>query len=173
MEKISVFAIPAIMTAFAFTVIFSRNDMHTAFTSGVIRGFKTAFELTPVMIILMSSIYMLNISGFTDTLGGILTPVLGKIGIPSEIVPLILLRPVSGSGATAMVNDILIKYGADSFAGRCACVLAGCTDTILYTVSVYFGAVNIKNTRHALPAAFATQIFAVIISCLAVRIFFS
>ena len=172
MEEISSYAIPIILLLFAIIVMVSKADMHSVFISGAIKGFKTAAELLPTMLILMSGIYMLNASGTVEIISRMLSPALGILGIPAEIVPLILVRPVSGSAATAMLNDIFSKYGADSFAGRCASVLAGCTDTILYTVSVYFAATKVKNTRHALPAAFLTQFFAVLISCLAVRYFF-
>lgn len=172
MERVSSCVIPVIMLIFALGVTVSGNDLHSEFVNGVKRGFKTALELTPSMIVLMASIYMLNSSGALETASRLLSPVLSFVGVPSEIVPLILIRPVSGSAATAVVSDILTKHGADSFAGRCASVLAGCTDTILYTVSVYFGAAHQKNTRHAIPAAFITQFFAIFVSCLAVRLYF-
>ncbi len=172
MEKLTSYAIPLILLAFSLITLFSKSDMNSVFLSGAKEGLKTAAGLTPSMIILMSSVYMLNASGAVEVLSHIMSPLLSFMGIPVEIVPLILVRPVSGSAATAMLSDIFSKYGAQSFAGRCASVLAGCTDTILYTVSVYFAAIKSKRTYHALPAAFITQIFALFISCLAVRFFF-
>ena len=172
MERISTCVIPVIMLVFALFVTASKKDLHSEFIKGVRRGFITAVELTPSMLVLMASIYMLNASGALEAASRILSPVLSFLGVPSELIPLILIRPISGSAATAVVSDILSTHGADSFAGRCASVLAGCTDTILYTVSVYFGAAQLKNTRHAIPAAFIPQTFAIFISCLAVRIYF-
>lgn len=172
MEKISEYAIPVLMLVFALIVVVSKRDMNSVFADGAMQGLKTAAKLLPTMIILMACVSMLNASDAVEKLTEAISPALSFVGIPVEIVPLVVVRPISGSAATAMLSDIFTKYGAESTAGRCASVLAGCTDTILYTVSVYFGAVKIKNTRHALPAAFLTQLFALLISCIAVRIFF-
>lgn len=172
MERIGEYAVPLLMLAFALIVIISKRDMNSVFVKGAIGGLKTAAELTPTMIILMVCIQMLNACGVLERLTDLLSPAFAFLGIPPEIVPLVLVRPISGSAATAMLSDIFAKYGAQSFVGRCASVLAGCTDTILYTVAVYFGAIKVKSTRHALPSAFLTQFFALFVSCFVVRIFF-
>ena len=172
MEKLSSYIIPSVFFAFAIITFFSKKDMYEVFISGAREGAKTAVNLIFPMIILMCSISMFNAGGAVAVAEKFLSPLLNFFKIPTEIVPLILVRPVSGSAATAMLNDIFSQYGASSFAGRCASVLAGCTDTIIYTVSVYFSAAKIKKTRHTLPCAFITLFFAVIISCLTVNIFF-
>lgn len=172
MEKISSYAIPVLMLLFACSVLLSKSDLHSSFVMGASQGFKTALSLTPTMIILMSSIHMLNASGAVQAITKTVSPLFSFLGIPAEIVSLIIVRPISGSAATAMLSEIFTQYGAESFAGRCASVLAGCTDTILYTVSVYFTSIKSKKTYHALPAAFITQIFAVLVSCICVRLLF-
>lgn len=172
MEQFASWIIPAIFLAFSIAILISKKDMHTVFLSGAKEGIKTASSLAPHMIILMCAISMLNVSGAVETVGKILSPVLNTIGIPEEMVPLLVVRPVSGSAATAMLEDIFSRYGASSFAGRCASVLAGSTDTIIYTVSVYFSAAGIQKTRYALPCAFITLFFAAILSCLTVKIIF-
>ena len=153
-------------------VLLSGSDMHTVFVSGAKEGLKTAASLAIHMIILMCAISMLNASGAVEMVGKLFSPILKAIGIPEEIVPLLVVRPVSGSAATAMLEDIFSKHGASSFAGRCASVLAGSTDTIIYTVSVYFSAAGKQKTRHALPCAFITLFFAAVLSCLTVKIIF-
>ncbi|MBQ9922760.1 MAG: spore maturation protein [Clostridia bacterium] len=172
MDKFTSWIIPAIFLAFSLTVLVSKNEMHTAFVSGAKDGLKTAASLTLHMIILMCAISMLNASGAVEMVGRLLSPVLKAVGIPEEIVPLLVVRPVSGSAATAMLEDIFSRYGASSFAGRCASVLAGSTDTIIYTVSVYFSAAGIQKTRHTIPCAFITLFFAAVLSCLTVKIIF-
>lgn len=172
MEKLTSAIIPAIFLAFSLTVLLSKNDMHTVFLSGAKEGIKTAANLSFHMIILMCAISMLNASGAVEVAGKLLSPFIKSVGIPEETVPLLVVRPVSGSAATAMLSDIFSKYGASSFAGRCASVLAGSTDTIIYTVSVYFSASGIQKTRHTLPCAFITLFFAAVLSCLIVKIIF-
>ncbi|MBQ9941256.1 MAG: spore maturation protein [Clostridia bacterium] len=172
MEKISSLIIPFVLCIFALITILSKKDMYSVFINGAKEGAKTALNLIYPMIILMSAIYMLNASGATSAIGSALSPILNLIGIPEEIVPLILVRPISGSAATAILNDIFFQYGASSFAGRCASVIAGCTDTVIYTVSIYFAAAKLYKTRHTILCASLTQFFAIIISCIAVKILF-
>lgn len=171
-DKLTPLILPAIFLVFSFVVMLSKNDMHTVFVNGAKEGAMTAIKLTFHMIILMCTLSMLNASGATETLEKMLSPLIKAVGIPEEIVPLLVVRPISGSAATAMLQDIFSNYGASSFAGRCASVLAGSTDTVIYTVSVYFAAAGIQKTRHTLPCAFITLIFAAVLSCLTVKIIF-
>ena len=171
-NTLSSLLIPFIFLTFSLITLFSSSDMHTAFVSGAKEGIKTAAGLSIHMIILMCAVSMLNASGAVEIAGRVLSPLIKAVGIPEEIISLLIVRPVSGSAATAMLEDIFSSYGASSFAGRCASVLAGSTDTIIYTISVYSSASGIQKTRHALPCAFITLFFAAVMSCLVVRIIF-
>lgn len=94
------------------------------------------------------------------------------LGIPADVLPLALIKPVSGSGATALLTQIFAKDGPDSFAGRVASVMAGSTETTFYCIAVYYGAVQIKKTRHTIPAALFADLTAFFVAGLAVRLFF-
>lgn len=113
----------------------------------------TLLRVLPALAAMLGAITLLRGCGALDALGNWLSPVFEKIGIPSELTPLILLRPFSGSASLALLGDTLTRYGADSFVGRAASVCVGSTETIFYTLALYCGSVGISKTRHALPAA--------------------
>ena len=96
---------------------------------------------------------MLEASGFFELVTGAISPVCVSAGVPPQIVPLPLMRPVTGSGSLAVLGGVLEKYGADSLIGKTASVLAGSTETTFYAITVYYGAVGIKKTGHTIPAA--------------------
>lgn len=114
---------------------------------------------------------MLRASGALDALCELLRPLLSRIGIPSETVPLMLIRPLSGSGALAVGSDIIKSNGADSFIGRCAAVMLGSSETTFYVIAVYFGAAGIKKSRHAIPSALIADIVGFMASVFCVRLF--
>ena len=116
---------------------------------------------------------MLRASGALDALALRLTPVLTALGIPPETAPLLLIRPISGSGALAVGSELMAAYGADSAIGRVAAVMLGSTETTFYTVAVYFGAAGVKKSRYAISAALAADLTAFLTAALAVKLFFS
>ena len=172
MSAISKLIVPLVLALTGLGMFFSKKDLFSEFTSGAGEGMKTAVGLLPTLIALISAIAMFNSSGAAEALAEFLAPIGSKIGIPSEIIPLILVRPLSGGASTALIADIFEKYGADSFAGRCASVIAGSSDTLLYIISVYFGAVGVKKIRSTALIAFITASFCVIFAVLLCRIFF-
>lgn len=153
-------------------MLFSRKDLFSEFLKGAKEGLDTSVRLLPTLVGLLSAIYMFNASGAAGALASFLAPVGEKIGIPSEIVPLILVRPLSGGASTAIISDILNSSGPDSLAGRCASLIAGSSDTLLYVISVYFGAVGVKKTRGTLPVSTLTMVFCTFLACFLCRVFF-
>ena len=115
---------------------------------------------------------MLRASGALDALTALLAPALTVLGVPPETAPLLVIRPLSGSGALAAGGDIMRQYGPDSYIGRCAAVMLGCTETTFYTVAVYFGAAGIKRTRYTIPAALMADLAAYLAAAWSVRLFF-
>ena len=113
---------------------------------------------------------MLRASGALDALTRLLAPLFSLLGIPVETAPLMLLRPVSGSGALAVAGELIGEYGADSLIGRTAAVMLGSTETTFYVIAVYFGAVGIKKTRYAIPAALCADLTGFVASAFAVRL---
>lgn len=115
---------------------------------------------------------MFRASGAMDALAGVLAPLLRLLGIPPETAALLLVRPVSGSGALAVRERADAAYGADSYIGRVAAVMLGCTETTFYTIAVYFGAAGIRRTRYTVPAALTADLTGFIAAALSVRLFF-
>ena len=113
---------------------------------------------------------MFKASGALDLLTAFLRPLFSLLRLPDAVIPLALLRPISGSGAMVIFQDILQRYGPDSFAGRVASVMQGSTETTFYTIAVYYGATKVIRTRHTLPSALTADIVGFIMSAAAVRI---
>ena len=115
---------------------------------------------------------MLRASGAFEALAAALGPVLGRLGIPAETLPLMLVRPFSGSAALGVGAELIQNYGPDSPVGRTAAVMLGGTETTFYTVAVYFGAAGVRRSRYALPAALTADFMGFLAAALAVRLFF-
>lgn len=144
-----------------------------AFISGCKDGMNSTVSIAPSLIGLITSVSMLKASGALDIFSSAISPFTNIIGIPAEVIPLAILRPISGSGSIALLNGIFSDIGVDSFAGRVASVMMSATETTFYTVTVYFGAVGIKNTRHTIPSALIADISGFFLSVLVVRMLFS
>lgn len=171
-ERAAALAIPAVLCIAALFMLFGKKDYFSLFTAGAKNGLSTAVSILPTLIALMIAINMLNASGILDALSGALSPIAERVGIPSEIIPLLVTRPVSGSASTAAYSALLERYGADSFPALCASVIMGSTDTMLYVICLYFSSVGIRKTRYAIPTAVAVMLFSVFFSCLICRLWF-
>lgn len=171
-ERISALAIPAVICIAAMLMLFGKKDYFSLFTAGAKEGLRTAASILPTLIALMIAINMLNASGILDAISNALSPLAERVGIPTEILPLLVTRPVSGGASTAAYSALLERYGADSFPALCASVIMGSTDTMLYVICLYFSSVGIRKTRYAIPTAVAVMIFSVFFSCLICRIWF-
>jgi spore maturation protein B len=171
MKLIGELAVPLIIVFVMFYALIRGTDVFSGMTLGAKDGLKTVVGIIPALITLLPCIYMLRASGAIDALCALLRPVLSHLGIPAETVPLMLLRPLSGSGALAVGSDIIKNSGADSFVGRCVAVMLGSTETTFYVIAVYFGAAGIKNSRHAIPAALIADFVGFVAAAFFVRLF--
>ena len=124
-----------------------------AFLDGATSGLRTAVRLCPTLTALLVAIGMLHASGAVQVISRWLSPVFDALGVPSELLPLLLTRPFSGSAATATYSSLLEQLGADSFAAACASVIMGSSDTAVYVITLYFSSVGVKRTRYALPVS--------------------
>ena len=158
MHAFSAATMPVILVGIILWALFYKIDVYDAFLCGAKNGLKSLFSILPALVGLIVAITMLRASGGLDFFARLLSPLTNLLKIPSEILPLAMLRPISGSGALATVGDILKECGPDSFAGRVASVIMGSTETTFYTLAVYFGSVKIKNSRHTVPAALLADI---------------
>ena len=163
------FIIPCVLAAVLLLGAVKRVNVFDTFVEGAREGIGTAVKILPALVALMTAVGMFRASGALELLTGALEPVLASIGIPPEVVPLAMLRPVTGSGAMALFDGILREHGADSFVGRVASVLQGSTETTFYTVAVYYGSVGIKRTRHTVPSAMTADVAGLLLSVLTVR----
>lgn len=172
MTDLTNWIIPIITVAVLVYAAFKRVDVFEAFCEGAADGLKTCADILPALVLLLVCIGMFRTSGAVDALTALLKPFCGMVGFPPEVVPLVILRPFSGSGAMAVYNEIAASVGADSFAERVAAVLIGSSETTFYTVAVYFSAVKVKKTRYAVPAALTADLTAWIVCGAAVFAFF-
>lgn len=171
MEQIGAVTVCA-MIALIVTLGFLRGlPVFDLFMQGAEKGLKTIVKLLPTLIGLITAISMFRASGLPEMLAEILKPVLSVFGIHPDLVPLILLRPVSGSGSLSYVTELYTRYGADSDIARTAAILASATETTFYAAAVYFGGRGFRSTRYAIPAALCGDCAAVILTMLAVHIF--
>lgn len=142
-----------------------------AFTEGAKNGLHTLLNISTTLVGLIFAINLLNASGLMDIICKFFAPVGELLGFPSEIIPMVLLRPVSGGGSTALLTNIFKEYGPDSFAGLVASVLAGSTETTFYATAVYFGSVKVTKIRHTLVAALIADFVAAVMAVVTVRMF--
>lgn len=145
--------IPLILICVSLFALYKKEDVYPCLLEGGQEGLKLILSIAPALVMLLTAVHMLRSSGAIDLLTKLLTPVFSPIGIPAETLPLMLIRPFSGSAALAVGADLIASYGADSLVGRTAAIMLGSTETTFYTISVYFGAAGIEKTRYAVPAA--------------------
>ncbi|WP_010681081.1 spore maturation protein [Acetivibrio cellulolyticus] len=158
----SSYAIPTIFLVILAAGMYKEIKVYDVFVEGAKEGISTVLRIIPPLVGLMVAIGVFRASGALDLIVFAVKPVTNLLRIPSETVPLVFLRPISGSASLALVSDLLKTYGPDSFIGRLASTLMGSTETIFYTLAVYFGSVGIKNIRFTLVAALVADLVSVI-----------
>lgn len=165
-----------VMPAFACVIVvfglIKRVPVFDIFLKGAKEGMQILYSIAPTIIGLVFAVDLLRSSGAIDAICNFIEPVADYLGFPKEIVPMVLLRPVSGSGSTAFLTSLYEQCGPDSFAGRVASVLAGSSETTFYAIAMYFGCIKVKKIRHTLFAAIIADITAAVMSVLTVRLYF-
>ena len=170
MKLLSALVIPVVMLLVCAMLTFSKKAGFDDFLLGTNEGIVTCVK--PTLIALLVAVSMLSASGFLDFAARLVSPLAVRLGIPADILPLVLTRPVSGSASSALLAELYHRCGADSFAARVASVIAASGDTVLYISAVYFGSVGIKKTRHTLLSALLTMIFCVFLSSVVCSLLF-
>ena len=145
--------IPLLMILTASVALAKKQDVYGALLEGGLEGLKMLLSIVPALVVLLTAVHMLRASGAVELLTKWLAPAARVVGIPAETLPLVLIRPISGSAALAVGADLMAVHGPDSLIGRTAAVMLGSTETTFYTISVYFGAAGVKKTRYTVPAA--------------------
>lgn len=167
-----IYVIPALIILILLAAVKNGTPAYHAFIDGAEEGLKTVVSILPALIAVLSAAAMLRESGALDAFARLLAPVTEFLHIPSEILPLALIRPLSGSGAIGLLTDTVKTYGADSRIARAACILCAATETTFYTVSVYFGRTRVKYTKKVLIAAIIGDFAGIICACHLSKIFF-
>lgn len=163
---ISAIAMPTIILIIIFYGIIEKNKVYDIFLDGAKEGVKIVYNIFPTLIGLFVAIGALRNSGVIDLIINSILPVIERINIPKEVMPLAILRPISGSASLAIATDIMKTYGVDSVVGKIASVIMGSTETTLYTIAIYTSCVKIKNTRGILIAALVGDIVGMLVSVL-------
>ena len=169
---VSSWLLPLLLAAVAVCGLGRRIDIYAALTRGAEEGLRTLLRIVPALVGLLTAVRMFRASGAMEQLTALLSPLLTLLGIPPETAPLLLIRPMSGSGALAVGTELMTRFGPDSYIGRVAAVMLGSTETTFYTIAVYFGSAGIHRSRHTVPAALIADLAGFAASALAVRLFF-
>jgi len=151
---------------------FKKQNVYSAFTTGVTDGVKTVASVFPSLFALFIAVSVFRASGLVDFLTHILSPICSFLKFPSELLPFALLRPISGSGSLALASDIFSSYGTDTYIGTLASVMMGSTETTFYTVAVYFAASRTTNIRYSLKCALMADVFSMALSVLVCSFYF-
>lgn len=170
--SISAWLIPCFILLVLIVSTWKRVPAYETFVEGGKEGVKMAFSLLPFLLGMIVSISILRSSGALEAFVNLISPILTFIGIPPEIIPLALVRPISGTAALGMTTELIATHGPDSFLGRLASTMQGSTDTTLYILTVYFGAIGIKKMRYALKVGLLADLVGIIASIIIVTIVF-
>lgn len=164
---ISDYAVPFLLVLIPLMGLIRRINVYAAFVDGAKEGFTTAVRIIPYLV----AIGIFRASGAMQILSTI-SPITGLIGMPSEILPMGIMRSLSGGAAEGMLSELMTTYGADSQIGRMASIAMGSTETTMYAVAVYFGAVSIKETRHTIPVGLIVDFTSLIAAVFICNLFF-
>jgi spore maturation protein B len=156
------FAPVTVISAVLIFAAIKKIKIFDSFVKGAQGGFECAVSTMMPLVALITSVAMLKASGAFDMLTCLISPVISFLGFPAQCVPLAVMKPISGSASTALLTSILKDYGADSETGRLAAAIAGSTETLFYTMAIYFGTIGVSDTRHAVFCALTADIAAVI-----------
>jgi spore maturation protein B len=168
-DLLAVFVIPVIIIGFPLYGLYRRVPVYEEFVTGAKEGFQVAVNIIPYLVAILFAVAMFRASGAMDFFVEALRPVLGPLGWPPEVLPMAITRPLTGSGSAGIMLDLINRYGEDSLIVKTAATMFGSTETTFYVIAVYFGAVNIKKTRHAVPAGLIADFSAMIAAVYVVR----
>ena len=170
---LSTFVLPLMIVGIPLYGLARRVPVYESFVEGGKEGFTLAVRIIPYLVAILFAVGMFRASGAMEALAAALGPVLGLIGFPPELLPMAIVRPLTGSGSAALVADLAQTYGVGDLRTRMGATMFGSTETTFYVIAVYFGAVGIKRTRHAVPAGLIADVSAMILAVWICRLLFA
>lgn len=172
LDWFSIAVIPLMLIIFIGMGYIKKVRVYEKFVEGAKEGFEVGVKIIPYLVAMLLAIAMFRASGAMDLLTYLLRPFTDLIGMPAEVLPMALMRPLSGSGSLGVMTELMKTHGVDSLIGFISSTMFGSTETTFYVVAVYFGAVNIRNTRYALPAGLIADTAGLIAATLICRAIF-
>ncbi len=166
----SAYILPIIFIALFCYSKYKKVNTYDTFVKGAKKSIPLVVDIFPYIATIMIAVALLRASGITAMLATALSPIFNALGIPTELIELVLLRPFTGSGSFALLNDVLVQYGPDSYISRCACVILGCSETIFYVTTVYLSQTKVKKLLYAIPVALICATFGAVLACLLCKI---
>ena len=170
---VSLLSIPFILAAFPLYAALRRVKVYEEFVDGAKEGFDVAIRIIPYLVAMLVAVGMFRAAGGIDMLSRVLAPVMNALGFPTDLLPMVLVRPLSGSGSLGFFTELVKQFGADSLIARMAGTIYGSTETTFYVLAVYFGSVAVKRTRHALLAGLTADAVSVVVAVIVCRIVFA
>ncbi|NEW06128.1 spore maturation protein [Paenibacillus sp. SYP-B3998] len=155
---LSAWAIPVMIVFIPLYAAYRKVPVYESFVEGAKEGFDTAIKIIPHLVGMMVAISVFRASGAMDIVLSWMRPLFESMGIPTEVLPLAILRPITGAGSLAFTTDLIEQFGPDSMIGRIASTVQGSTDTTLYVVTVYFGAIGIRKAGYALKVGLISDL---------------
>lgn len=172
MNMLSTILIPIIVLGIIMYGVYKKVDIYESFLEGAKEGLITTFHIFPSIIAMIFAVNVFLRSNVIDVVLGWLSPVFNLLHVPISVLPMTILRPISGTASLAILNDLLRDFGPDSFVGRLASTLQGCTDTTIYVLALYFGSIKVTKTKHALKAGLFADLCGIVASFVIVWLFF-
>lgn len=166
----SVYILPVLILFLFSYSFFKKVNVYKSFVEGAKGAFELVLDIFPYIVAILISVSLLRASGITSVLVNILSPAFNFLGVPSEVCELVLLRPFSGSGSLALLNNIYSTYGVDTYISKCASCIMASSETLFYVTTVYTSKTSIKKLSYAIPVGILACIFGSIISCLICKI---
>ena len=172
MNTLSLWILPVILITILTTGMIKKVPVYEVFTDGAKDGFKVAVNIIPYLVAILVSISMLRASGFIDLCGNLFSGILNHFSIPAEVLPLMIVRSLSGSAALGIFSDIANNFGPDAYATKLSAIIVGSSETTFYVLAVYFGSVGIKKVRYALLTGILADIIGILVAIMVAQLFY-
>ena len=165
----SAYILPVLIILLLIYAFIKKINAYKSFTKGALEGVKLVLDILPFIVAIMLGVELMRYSGVTDMLAKLLAPFFGFLGIPTELCEFVLLRPFTGAGSLALLDDIMTNFGPDSYITRVACTIMGTGETVFYVSAIYFSQISQKKIGIALAISLLVSFVSVILSCLICR----